>query len=56
MNFTHKAYYHDLPWRKITSRKAVNILGMLRKLLLYRNKAEELETIITVEILLEDSF
>lgn len=56
MNFTHKADYHDLLWRKITGRKAVNSLGMLRKLLLYRNKAREQETVIAVEILLEDCF
>lgn len=56
MNFTHKADYYDFLWRKITGRKAVNSLGMLRKLLLYRNKAGEQETIITVEILLEDCF
>lgn len=49
MNFTHKADYRDLPWRKITGRKDVNISEMLRKLLVYRNKAGERETIITAK-------
>jgi len=56
MNFTHKADYHDLLWRKITGRNCVNSLGMPSKLLQWRNKAGEQETLIAAKMQLEDCF